>query len=474
MLCPAQRNRLVHEARAAAARAFLTSVGGTAYGAAVLTTSGRIYRAGQYSSFNHVTNIHAEHAALVQATMADDPDILALAVASTGAEPVTRPCGVCRQVLAEHARRVGRDFEVLMACRHDSRHEIARISELLPFGWSPGQNPAEEPRPDLRGRLPTTGVAFTGQALRSGDHVKLSNGCIAMVWDGEFEPGGSLVKVKYAPAEEKLRKVAHSFSEPLQYLKELHDLGWFRQAKCCIRGAIVQASDVTAVFPALPLGGEIGQPPGPLLDILATAGVDVSAIRVTGSRAIGLQQPSSDWDLLVPVERNRLPAIREQLAWAVEQGTFAIPSSSGTWKLLDRIFPGGREAVLRSRRFADTLQSGGVSVALIFVPPHPPGVCIDKDWIFAGRAALHGEVLRASGAAYKRAEYELADAKGTISVTCYHKAANLLRAGDVISLCGWLLRRENERRLIQILPEPDRITWWRTSTTSPAFEVSEP
>jgi cytidine deaminase len=90
MLRQEQRNELVTEARAAAARAFLTSVGGTAYGAAVLTASGNIYKAGQYSSFNHVTNVHAEHVALVLATMGDDPDVLALAVASTGAEPITR------------------------------------------------------------------------------------------------------------------------------------------------------------------------------------------------------------------------------------------------------------------------------------------------------------------------------------------------------------------------------------------------
>jgi len=63
----------------------LTSPGGTAYGAAVLTATGNVYQAGQYSSFSHVTNVHAEQVALVLATMADDPDVLALAVASTGA-----------------------------------------------------------------------------------------------------------------------------------------------------------------------------------------------------------------------------------------------------------------------------------------------------------------------------------------------------------------------------------------------------
>lgn len=55
------------------------------------------------------------------------------------------------------------------------------------------------------------------------------------------------------------------------------------------------------------------------------------------------------------------------------------------------------------------------------------------------------------------------DAEGAVAVTCYHKFANLLRAGDVIPVGGWLLRRGNERRLIQILPAPDRILWWEVA-----------
>lgn len=463
MLAAEQRYRLVAVARAAAARAFLTSPGGTAYGAAVLTASGNIYQAGQYSSFNHVTNVHAEQAALVQATMADDLDVLALAVASTGAEPVARPCGVCRQVLTEHMVRVGRDFEVLMACRHSDSYEVARVTELLPLIWTPGQNPVVARTPDIRSALPRPGCLFGGEPLQSGDHVTLADGSVALVWDGEFERGGTLVKLKYAPCDGGLRKVAHSFAEPLLYQKELHDLAWIRQAKCGIRLPVIRASDISGVFKSLPLGAEVGEPPGPLMGILGDAGVDVAAIRVAGSRAIGLQRAGSDWDLVVPVEVNRLPALREKLAAAVEQGILAVPHSSTTWRLLDRIFPGGRMAALRCRRFADTLLSGGVSVALMFVPPELMGVCVGPDWLASGRAVLHGKVLRASYAAYKRAQYELQDVEGVVSVTCYHKAANLLRAGDVISVCGWLLRRGHERRLLQILPLPDRILWWEAA-----------
>jgi hypothetical protein len=132
--------------------------------------------------------------------------------------------------------------------------------------------------------------------------------------------------------------------------------------------------------------------------------------------------------------------------------------------LLDRIFPGGREAALRGRRFTDTLLSGGASVALMFVPPQPQEVCVGPDWLAAGRTTLHGKVVDAANAAYKRAEYELLDEDGLVRVTCYHKTANLLRSGDVISACGWLVRRGEERRLIQILPQPDRILWWEVAS----------
>src|SRR5580692_6037144 len=105
MLTERERASLVDAARAATAKAFTTSPGGTCYGAAVLTRTGNTCTAGQYSSWNHVTNVHAEQGTLLIATMSDDPDVLALAVSSTSDDPVARPCGVCRQVMKEHADR---------------------------------------------------------------------------------------------------------------------------------------------------------------------------------------------------------------------------------------------------------------------------------------------------------------------------------------------------------------------------------
>lgn len=83
-----------------------------------------------------------------------------------------------------------------------------------------------------------------------------------------------------------------------------------------------------------------------------------------------------------------------------------MPPWSRTWRLLERIFRGGREAVLRSGRFADALFNGGALVAMMFVPNQSTGVCIGPDWLPSDRTVLHGKVLHASCAAYERAAYQ--------------------------------------------------------------------
>lgn len=459
MITLEQRLQLVSASRAAASRAFLTSSSGTSYGAAVLTATGSIYQSGQYSSFNHVTNVHAEQAALLMATMSDDPVVLALAVASTSEDVVTRPCGVCRQVMVEHAARIGRNFEVLMVCHHDGSYQSSHVSELLPMEWSPG---SRQPSPiaDMRIPIPQSGVSPGEASLQTGDHVLLTDGCVALVWDTDFEPERLLVKIKYAPCNGNLRKMAHSFTEPLNYISELYDLGWFGLSHCGIRAPVIDKSDISAVFKSSSIFGKVGHPPGPLIGILQKAGVKVEEICVTGSRAIGIQRTGSDWDLIVPVDSSRLPVVRSALTDAVQLGVLAIPPASGTWKLLDGIFPGGRQAILAGRRYVDTLMSEGTSVAMIFVPTDPLDACVSSGWIVTGRISLYGKVVSASRVAYKRAQFTLEDQEGQVHVTCYHKAAGLLRVGDVVSACGWYLRRGDERRLIQILPQPDRILWW--------------
>lgn len=129
---------LLKAAREGTQKSFLTKAGGTCYGAAVLTATGEIFSAGQYSSFNHITNIHAEMAAIVMATMSGKHDILALAVVSTAAtDKIERPCGICREFIFEHAKRIGHDILVCMSNLDGRLCEFASIPDLLPYSWTP-------------------------------------------------------------------------------------------------------------------------------------------------------------------------------------------------------------------------------------------------------------------------------------------------------------------------------------------------
>ena len=127
---------LVAAARAAVTQAFLSREGGTRYGAAALTRSGRVFTSGQYSSYNHVTNVHAEQAVLVKAASAGDADVVALAVASTSDQDLTVPCGVCLQALSEFG-------DPLIVARVAGEVRVFRLTELLrvPFRRSATAEP---------------------------------------------------------------------------------------------------------------------------------------------------------------------------------------------------------------------------------------------------------------------------------------------------------------------------------------------
>ena len=271
MVTDQQRSCLVEEARAATSKAFLTAPSATSYGAAVLSLAGKIYSAGQYSSWNHVTNIHAEQGALLLAAMADDADVLALAIASSAEDPVARPCGVCRQVMKEHADRTGRDFEVLMAHRNDNGFDRSTVSELLPLAWTAqsqtGSSLVSPYEVKYREGHLRPGELAGGQLL-VGDHVVLRDDAIAIVWDGCLENEVSLVKVKYTPhGEGGRRKIAHSFTDPLRYQAELHAHGWARETRMGAIACIARSEDVSARLPALPLEAIGDKIPGSLLEV---------------------------------------------------------------------------------------------------------------------------------------------------------------------------------------------------------------
>lgn len=122
---------LMNEARKAIDKGFYASkTPQKRYGAAVLTENGNIYSAGQYSSFNHITSIHAEMGAILNATMNGEPRIVAMALSSSCKDAVCS-CGICLQFIKEHCMRTGIDMELL----YDGNDIIKKQSELTNGMW---------------------------------------------------------------------------------------------------------------------------------------------------------------------------------------------------------------------------------------------------------------------------------------------------------------------------------------------------
>jgi hypothetical protein len=203
--------------------------------------------------------------------MAGEPDVVALAVAASESNDSARPCGVCRQVLIEHASRTGRDFLVLMA-------------------------------------------GCNGEPERARVHVLLPDGGVAMVWEPELAPGIALLKVKYFPRADGagLCKAAHSFTEPLAYERQLHTLGWARPGPFGGTAAFAAVPELNRRLPTRPFDEVRDELPAELRRCLARAGVEESAVRVSGSRAMAMNRADSDWDLIVRVAPEAIRRLRQE------------------------------------------------------------------------------------------------------------------------------------------------------------------
>ncbi len=455
---------LLDAAAAATSKAFLSREGATRYGAAVLSRSGRIFTAGQYSSFNHITNIHAEEGAILAATMAGEADILALALAVSA--PVdARPCGICRQFMLEHAQRTGRDFEFIS--RADGGGVMrCRVSDLLPGPWAPmgvgGMGPpGAAVRETLRaGTLVPPAGAATG-LTRTGEHAVLADGSVAIVWDPSLSENLVLAKIKYAPdGGGKYRKLEHSFADPHRYEEELVRLGWARPLPFGGVACVLHRSEMGRILPLKGTGDFHADALAEIEGALRQAGVGAGRVLVSGSRAIGLQGQRSDWDLVIRATPQEVARVRAVMLDRVRDGGWECPADSGTWSVLDRAFPGGRAAVISQGRFLETLSLGGVRFALMFVPLSEAVPCLDASWWPTGRAEMAGVVSEAASAAYKRAYFRLRGAGGTeFEVVSYHKLANLVREGDRVVVTGWGMQKGDARRLVQISSQADRVIW---------------
>lgn len=120
-----------HEARAAS----YSPYSGIAVGAALLTSSGKIYLGANIENASYSPTICAERVAFFKAVNAGEREFVAIAIVGAPAneEPSSTfpPCGVCRQVMSEFC---GPDFMIVLGTRTDMR--LIPFAEILPHSFT--------------------------------------------------------------------------------------------------------------------------------------------------------------------------------------------------------------------------------------------------------------------------------------------------------------------------------------------------
>lgn len=111
-----------------------------AVGAAVLTSSGRIFRGCNVENASYPLCVCAERVAINNAVSAGERGIVALAVV-TDTVPSAGPCGACRQVIFEHGPECAVTFGNLQGDR-----QTLSIRELLPLGFDGAALRRDAPR----------------------------------------------------------------------------------------------------------------------------------------------------------------------------------------------------------------------------------------------------------------------------------------------------------------------------------------
>lgn len=457
-----QKSELVASAMAATTKAFLTKEGGTRYGAAVLTASGRIYSSGQYSSFNHSTNIHAEQAALVMATENGDTDVLMLAVASNTNPEYTRPCGVCRQFMLEHATRSHRDFVVLMV-RNDGSWEEAKVSELIPLAWQATSQPrSDDVRQAIVSNHPGQNLSPDGpmnHSIRTGDQVLLGKNLIAIIWDSDYAPGKLLLKIKYRRlGNDRWTKLPHAFSDCTAYEQSLDSIPNLTFPHPGAKMVIADINDVTQVFPSknhAPLPHTFGE-------CLDECGLQRDSVFLGGSRATGFSSIQSDYDWVVRTDATKAEALVHAISERLKNGTLTRPAQSRTWQVINAQYPGGYNAIIGKGVYASTFGENNQSHSLMFCPSDPEPPLMANSSSLQCITECFGTVAESTSSIFKRARFSLELPNGMIQqVVCYHKTGHLVRKGDKVAVRGWRTNDPDESLIIQFQPIREGIVWFQ-------------
>lgn len=119
----------LHRAASAARSRAYAPYSGFEVGATLQAGSGAVYVGCNVENASYSATICAERSAVAAAIAAGERDLVALAIV-TGANRPTPPCGVCRQVLSEHAPSLPvRSF----ASGQETEYSLA---DLLPWPFS--------------------------------------------------------------------------------------------------------------------------------------------------------------------------------------------------------------------------------------------------------------------------------------------------------------------------------------------------
>lgn len=464
--------KLWEAARLATRKAFLTKAGSTAYGAAVLTATGEIFSSGQYSSFNHITNIHAEMGAILMATMLYEPDIVALAIVSTASlDKPERPCGICREFMNEHAQRIGHDILICMGNMDGTLCEFSSIAELLPYRWTPASHEvhtknAATSTPSLAWHCLPFVPGTT--PLHFGDMIQHQGRFLSIVWEPNWTPGVALVKVKYdgtaQPQEgKKVAKLSHSFTQYPQYIQEIQKLGLASRLPWGDWACMVPYNQIQGILPRIPIS-QVGLASiEPLTALLAAHQIGLKSVFATSSWAAGVQTKSSDIDIIIQAPPANIHALRIAIANAILQGTFQKTPGSGTWDYLQKI-TGNTQRILEEKRFAETFaiprQDGIAKCSIIYTRPGHVSFSLPSHIENATLQTLEGQVIEAVENCYKRANYVIQQHNGRrVRVTCWHKLAGLLRPNDMIKVTGVFIPGDSEDQLLQMDTERHSIQW---------------
>ncbi len=130
MLTNELRTRLIQLALEARERAY-APYSNYQVGAALVTPSGRYFTGANVENAAYPTSMCAERVAIFKAVSEGEREFVALAVVTSNGGT---PCGACRQVMAEF----GLDTVVLIADAEGNLRQEARLSELLPGAFGPG------------------------------------------------------------------------------------------------------------------------------------------------------------------------------------------------------------------------------------------------------------------------------------------------------------------------------------------------